>query len=304
MTRLALIGTGGGVGKTVITATLADLADPPLTLVDCSLENPNLELIVRHEVLEAIPFEGPVRANIAPDACMRCRRCMANCRFGAIRESEGVPFVFPWFCAGCGLCAAICPADAIRMTMSVAGELVHSRAPKGPFLHGRSLPGADESGLMVRQLWKLAAIRRARDGWLIADGPRRAGHHLAYTLENVDAVLLVTEPTLFSLQRMQHLIRALHRVRSTVLVVINRFDMSAEGTRETEEIAGSEGIPIVGRIPFDRAVMNSLDKGLPVTRFDSDASRAIRRLWTRVQRELGESQPGRLMKRGFSGLGT
>lgn len=286
MPRLVVLGSEGGVGKTVIAAALADLADPPLALLDCNPDNPNLGLLVPHRVTDAMPFMGPEQARIDPDRCMRCRRCLTGCRFGAIGECKDTLFLLPGCCAGCGVCAAICPADAIAMTESMAGELVFSITQKGRFLHGRLLPGVDDRGLMVRELWRLASISSLRDGWILADGPRATGHQLIYTLGSVDTVLLVVEPTLSSLYRMRRLLTILRRFPLTLLAVINRFDLDPEYAREAELLTKSEGVPIVGRVPLDPGVMDSLRAGCAVTRCECNAASAIRELWKNIRTEL------------------
>ena len=62
------------------------------------------------------------QAELSPDPCNSCGRCVRRCPFGAISQ-EGkekgapppVPVIETRLCRGCGVCATGCPQEAIRM---------------------------------------------------------------------------------------------------------------------------------------------------------------------------------------------
>lgn len=91
-----------------------------------------------------------------------CRRCLEICPFQAIQEaSRGISFN-PYLCEGCGGCALVCPAEAIRMAQPSADNLRES-------LRG-SLESRSGDGISSRSLVFSDFTPGARGGPPEADG--------------------------------------------------------------------------------------------------------------------------------------
>lgn len=54
-----------------------------------------------------------------------CRRCLEVCPFGAIQSADREISINHYLCQGCGGCALVCPADAIRMDQPSQEELLN-----------------------------------------------------------------------------------------------------------------------------------------------------------------------------------
>ena len=118
MKQIVVISGKGGTGKTVVTGSLASLADSKV-MVDCDVDAANLHLLLGPNVKERHEFRSGETAVIDKNMCSKCGECARVCRFGAIsRDIE----VEPFSCEGCGLCALVCPKKAIKMQESLAGE--------------------------------------------------------------------------------------------------------------------------------------------------------------------------------------
>ncbi|MFW9810929.1 MAG: DUF362 domain-containing protein [Candidatus Thorarchaeota archaeon] len=49
------------------------------------------------------------------DLCTGCENCIDRCQFGALSVPEDICVVDPKRCIGCGVCAVVCPEDALKI---------------------------------------------------------------------------------------------------------------------------------------------------------------------------------------------
>jgi MinD superfamily P-loop ATPase len=64
-------------------------------------------------------------------------------------------------------------------------------------------------------------------------------------------------------------------------IVINKFDAWKEGCLHVKDYAKSRNIPIIGEIPIDNAIPQSIVKGKPVVSYapDSPASKSLNSIY-------------------------
>ena len=289
MIKLAVISGKGGTGKTMVTAALADTSGVPQVLADCDVEAANLSLLLKPRRISTEEFRGLEVGRIDPDTCTDCGICESHCRFGAIVRRDDAWVVDPLHCEGCGLCAYVCPMGAVELVPHVCGEIFTSETDRGYLAHARLFPGSGNSGLLVTEVKKRAM--RLSDGadLLLADGPPGIGCPLIATVSGMDAVLAVTEPGVSALHDLERLVVVCRRFEVRIFVVINRFDLAEGICQRIEDYCGKEGIVVVGKIPFDPAVVDAVRNGRPATRSDSPAADALRLLRDTLFAELGLS---------------
>jgi MinD superfamily P-loop ATPase len=124
------------------------------------------------------------------------------------------------------------------------------------------------------------------DRFLI-DGPPGTGCPLISTISGVDAALVVTEPSVSGIHDLKRVIAVCQSFQPRIFVIINRFDLDADKTGEIEDWCRGEGIPLIGMIPFDPAVIESVRAGVPVTETKaSPAAQAIQILAANLEQEL------------------
>ncbi len=287
MIRLAVISGKGGTGKTMVTAALAGLLTGNLVLADCDVDAANLDLLLDPHRISAEPFMGMKTAVIDPDLCTGCGACIEHCRFDAIEEGGDRYRVSALRCEGCAVCTLVCPAAAISMQPRQTGEVFSSETEQGHLAHARMVPGAGNSGLLVHAVKKTAIERDPDCDLLLIDGPPGTGCPLISTISGVDCVLIVTEPSLSGLHDLKRVVTVCRQFRPRILVAVNRFDLEQSLTRTIENWCSEEQIPVIGKIPFDPMVIESIRKGVPVTGAGaSPAAEAIQILRSSLEQEV------------------
>jgi MinD superfamily P-loop ATPase len=287
MIRLAVISGKGGTGKTMITAALSRLLKGSLVLADCDVDAANLELVLRPNLIRTEPFMGMKTAVIDPALCVQCGECREHCRFDAVERDGDAYKVSPLRCEGCAVCTVICPAAAVAMQPRQTGEILYSETDRGHLVHAQLVPGAGNSGLLVHAVKKTAMERDGSCDLFLIDGPPGTGCPLISTISGVDAVLVVTEPSVSGLHDLKRVVTVCRQFRPRILVAINRFDLDAYQAGEIEDWCRRENIPLIGKIPFDPAVIESVRAGVPVTDTGaSSAAQAIQILAANLEQEL------------------
>lgn len=287
MIRLAVISGKGGTGKTMVTAGFADIAGQSLSLADCDVEASNLELLHRAQVLSTEDFFGLDLAEIDDESCVGCGACLERCRFDAVKRDGDDYSIDPIHCEGCGVCEYVCPADAISMNKRRAGEIYCSDTEKGPLAHARLSPGSGNSGLLVNEVKKRAERQGKGKDLLLIDGPPGIGCPLISTVGGMDAVIAVTEPSSSGLSDLRRVVKVCRSFGLSIFVVVNRFDLREEACHRIEEFCESEGIEVLGKIPFDLSVVDSVRMSIPVTRTEGPAAAVLRELWAKLSGEPG-----------------
>lgn len=287
MIRLAVVSGKGGTGKTMISAALSHLSGGARVIADCDVDAANLGLLLNPKLIDTAPFMGMKTAVVDPTLCVQCGACSTYCRFGAVDEKPGTCTINPLHCEGCAVCTIVCPVAAITMQPRQSGEVMYSETDQGHLVHACLVPGAGNSGLLVHAVKKMAMERDGGCDRFLIDGPPGTGCPLISTISGVDAVLVVTEPSISGLHDLKRVVGVCRSFRPRMFVAINRFDLDKDKTNEIECWCREEGIPLVGKIPFDPMVIESVRAGVPVTETPaSPAAQAIQILAAYLETEL------------------
>jgi len=291
MKRILVISGKGGTGKTFLTASLAAVARNAV-MVDCDVDAANLYLLLHPNIRKTEVFFGGNEAEIDQDKCIQCGKCLAICRFEAIKINKSKKgliekiVIDPFSCEGCGACSYGCPVEAINMAEKESGKWFISDTKYGPFVFAKLGIAAENSGKLVSKIkeeaYKIAETRQAEH--ILIDGPPGIGCPVIASMSGVDLALVVTEPTLSGISDMQRVIEVAEFFGVETKVIINKYDINMENTGKIKEICEKKYIEVAGQLPFSKKVIQSVVKGIPYTEFSSDSIAGdIAGIWERIK---------------------
>jgi len=286
--ELVILSGKGGTGKTTVAASFAHLAESKV-MVDADVDAANLELVLSPQAKEKHEFRGGKVAIIEPARCSACGRCAEVCRFQALQEVDEEYLIDPIACEGCAVCYYECPSEAIRLDEPVSGYWFISDTPCGSLAHAQLRPAQENSGKLVtivKQKARQLAVARECD-LIIVDGPPGIGCPVIAATAGADLVLLVTEPTVAGVHDLERVLSTVAHFGVQALVCINKYDLNPDISRIIVEDCAARGLPLVGYIPFDKAVTEAMVQGRTVVSYSQgQASQAIARLWMETKRFL------------------
>ena len=285
MKQVTILSGKGGTGKTTITASFAALSKNAL-FADCDVDASNLHLLLNPEIKETNEFMGLNVAYIDSEKCIQCGKCIELCRFNAIEYYV----VDPIHCEGCKTCVVNCPVEAIQFNPRISGHAYISETKYGPMSHARLTPGMENSGKLVTQVRQNATklAEELEKDLVLVDGSPGIGCPVIASIANIDASVVVVEPTLSGIHDLKRALELLEHFEIKPMVVINKYDINEENTSDLEKFCKENNIELLGKIPFDPTVTKSMVQRTPIVEFnpDSPAAKAIIETWKRFNNLL------------------
>ncbi len=293
MKELLVLSGKGGTGKTSITGSFATLCKNVM-LVDCDVDASDLHLLLSPEIKERHDFVSGVTAEIVADECTGCGTCVELCQYDAISlAQEGHAMVDPLGCEGCAVCAHFCPEDAIGLEPNHCGFWYFSQTQYGPMVHAELMPGEENSGKLVSLVKQKARERAEKLGcdFMLVDGPPGIGCPVIASVSGANLILVVTEPTQSGLHDLKRVLGLAAHFKVSACVCINKWELNEEMSGEIEKFCSTQSVPVVGRVPFDETVVESLVQGVPVIKYkDCNASKSIANIWSAVSKMLNQEE--------------
>jgi MinD superfamily P-loop ATPase len=288
MKEITVISGKGGTGKTSVTAALA-AAGKEMVLCDADVDAADLHLLLQPVTRESHVFEGSWIPRIDPGACSRCGICTEYCRFDAISLNDREQYeVDPFKCEGCRLCERICPDGAIASERSTNNSWFISDTRFGTMVHARMGPGEENSGKLVTEVRRTAREKASGQGarYLLTDGPPGTGCPAIASITGTDAVVVVIEPSVTSLHDARRVIELARGFNLPVFALINKWDINEKMALEIEAYLSEESIPLLGKIPFDKAFVEAMIEGLTLPEFapSSRTTGILHSVWTALQK--------------------
>ena len=275
----------GGTGKTTIAVNFACVlaeSGQQVQYLDCDVEEPNGHIFLQPEISSTMPSKVMIPV-IDQEKCTSCGECSRNCQFNALVTLPGNELVFPELCHGCGLCARLCPTGAVSVGEREIGHIGKGIGTAGiNFVHGVLNVGEPMAGPVISEV-----KRQYSRGYIrIVDAPPGTSCPVVKTIQDVDVVVMVTEPTPFGLHDLKIAVSVAQNLKKPVGVVINRENGEFG---PLDAFLHENGIPVLMVLPEDRMIARQYSEGHLIVKALSEYRERFANLAVNIGKLMGKT---------------
>lgn len=271
MKEITVLSGKGGTGKSTVTSSLAVLLSKEFEIAaaDCDVDASNLSILLGgKEPFEKEELSTNEKAFVKnPQECRGedCKGCVDLCTFSAIQwnEEEEKPGVNEFLCEGCGACKIACPEDVFELEEVENAELTKIETDYGfRLVSGQLKMGESGSGNVVDVIKE--KVREEDAEIIISDSAAGISCPVIASVRDSDYVVAVTEPSPAAISDLKRALDIVEHFGVPYGVIINKYDLNKEFTREIEAFARNRDVEVLGKIPYDKKFVESLVEMTPI----------------------------------------
>ena len=272
MKKITVLSGKGGVGKSSIAASLAISLSENAKVIcaDCDVDASNLGLVLGLRERDFAKWKSVStneKARLDAGKCNGCKKCVESCYFKAISwDGKRKQPVFDSFsCEGCGVCQIVCPQNAIDLVEVKNAKIGFGKTKYGfPVVSGQLEMGESGSGKVVAEVRRLAEEKRKNADFMVIDAAAGIGCPVIASVVGSDFVLGVAEPTPSGISDLKRALKMAGHFGIKCGVVVNKHDLNPKATKEIENLAEENGLPVLAKIPYDKSFVDALVNLTPV----------------------------------------
>lgn len=263
--KILVLSGKGGTGKTTLSNVLIEKLNVQ-DYADCDVDAPNLHLVKKLKLVNKTKFYGLKKYSIDQTKCKKCGKCLDSCNFKAIKYTNKSYNIDEIVCEGCSLCKYICPYDAIVEKAHIDGYTYLYKDAKQTFVSAKVKTGSGNSGKLVTEVKEQLFSQKSPSKYLVIDGSPGIGCPVIASINQMDFVVIVTEPSKSGFSDLKRIISTCDKMRIDYGVVINKYDLNKELTQEITSYLDKESIDLLGNISYSKALINKNNQ----KKYDSD----------------------------------
>ncbi len=292
MKEITVLSGKGGTGKSTVTSSLAVLLseDKDIIATDCDVDASNLSILLgNNEPFEDREISTNEKAFVKnPSKCQgeNCKKCVNLCTFSAIQwnEEEKKPEVNKFLCEGCGACKIACPEDVFELEEVNNASLTKINTDYGfPLLSGQLKMGESGSGNVVDVIKEEA--REENKELIISDSAAGISCPVIASVRDSDYVVAVTEPSPAALSDLKRALDIVEHFGIPYGLIINKFDLNKEHSKEIEKFAREKDVEILGKIPYDKVFVDFLVEMTPVVEKSQKYRKHFKKILERIKED-------------------
>ncbi|MFB6076064.1 MAG: P-loop NTPase [Candidatus Aenigmatarchaeota archaeon] len=293
MKTLTILSGKGGVGKSSITASLSVILSKKEDIVatDCDVDASNLSLILQSESKnrKERKISSSEKVFFDPDKCTSCGKCKDVCAFSAIdwNEEKEMPEINRYLCEGCGTCELVCPEGAFQIKKVKNATISSYDTRFGfPLVSGQLKMGESGSGKVVTEVKREAEGKEA--DFMVVDSPAGIGCPVIASVRGSDYVIAVTEPTPSGFSDLERVLKIVEHFGIDVGIIINKWNLNKEMAEKISSFADSNGMKLLGKIPYDKKFVESLVNMKTVVEVDPEYKNLFEEILKNIKEDMDD----------------
>ncbi|MDP8213837.1 MAG: hypothetical protein RAO92_02250 [Candidatus Euphemobacter frigidus] len=273
---VAVAGGKGGVGKTLISTSLAR-SITSVQFLDCDVEEPNAHIFLQFTPRKSdqVEIEVPQYRKWKGEVCQEGAEF---CRYQALVVVNEEMLVFPQLCTSCGGCFILCSDRVLKPMAHQVGRVKMGVSAGGIDLVVGELKVGEQRTVEVIKSVK-TRLNRSRN--VIIDCPPGNGRPTLEAVRGSEFCLMVTEPTPFGLEDLKGNKQLIDLLGIPAGVVINR---SGGLYQEIGRWSAEAGLPILAEVPWDLEIARGAARGRTLQQIDQSWEERLRVLWGDIER--------------------